>query len=107
MRMTLASIQGLISVSYGHSQALLYTSQGVFQMSRLAVFTAAAVLSALTAIPAAFAKEHHRVHKARQFTSEQFRNSNAAAITVPTTPSGYLPGAPSMYTGGWSAPAGH
>jgi hypothetical protein len=104
--MTLASIQGLISVSYGHSQALLDTSHGVFQMSRLAVFTAAAVLSALTAIPAAF-KEHHRVHKVQQFTSEQFRNTNAAATTVPAPPSGYLPGAPSMYRGGWSAPAGH
>ena len=71
-------------------------------MSRLAVVTAAAVLSTLTAIPATFAKEHHRAHKAQRFTSEQFRNTNAAAATVPAPPSGYS----SMYTGGWSAPAG-
>jgi hypothetical protein len=67
-------------------------------MFRLDVFTAAAVLLALTATPAAFAKEHHRVHKAHQFTSEQFRHANAADVNVSVPPS--------MYTGGWSAPAG-
>jgi hypothetical protein len=35
-------------------------------VSRLSIFAAVAVLSALTATPAAFAKEHHHVRKARQ-----------------------------------------
>ena len=35
-------------------------------MSRLSIFAAAAVLSALPATPAAFAKEHHHVRKAPQ-----------------------------------------
>lgn len=76
-------------------------------MSSLSVFTAAAVLSALTATPEAFVKDHHHVRKAPQFASEQVRNAHAALIAVPERPSSYLPGAPSMYTGGWSAPAGH
>jgi hypothetical protein len=40
-----------------------------FQMSRLSMFAAAAVLSALTAIPVAFAKEHHHVRKAPRYIS--------------------------------------
>jgi hypothetical protein len=36
-------------------------------MSRLSIFAAAAVLSALTATPAAFAREHHHVRKAAQY----------------------------------------
>jgi hypothetical protein len=36
-------------------------------MSRLSIFAAAAVLSALTATPVAFAKEHHHVRKAPQY----------------------------------------
>jgi hypothetical protein len=75
-------------------------------MSRLTFFATAAVLLALTAAPAAFAKQHHRLPKAQQFASEQFRNTSAAAITVPARSSGYLSGAPSVYAGGWSAPAG-
>jgi hypothetical protein len=75
-------------------------------MSRLAVFAAAAVLSQM-ATPVTFAKEHHRVHKAHQFTTEQFRNTNASFATGSEPPSRYLPGTPSMYSGGWSAPAGH
>ena len=38
-----------------------------------------ATLIAGSASPAAFAKEHHRVHTARQYTSERFRNANAYA----------------------------
>jgi len=75
-------------------------------MSRLTVFTSAAVLLMLTATPAAFAREHHRVNKAQPFTSEQFRSTNVADVNVSVPPSGYLPGGSSMYTGGWSAPAG-
>ena len=36
-------------------------------MSRLSIFAAAAVLSALTATPVAFTKEHHNVRKAPQY----------------------------------------
>jgi hypothetical protein len=75
-------------------------------MSRFKVFTAAVVLLVLTATPAAFAKERHRGHMAQPLTSEQFRNNNVADVNVSAPPSGYLPGASSMYTGGWSAPAG-
>ena len=77
-------------------------------MSRLTVFTSAAVLLTLTATPAAFAKEHHRVNKAQPFASEQLRNTSVADVDVNVSvpPSGYLPGVSSMYTGGWSAPAG-
>jgi len=38
-------------------------------MSRLSIFAAAAVLSALATTPMAFAKEHHRVHEAPQYLS--------------------------------------
>jgi hypothetical protein len=38
-------------------------------MSRLSVFTAAAVLSALATTPVAFAKAHHHVRKAPQYIS--------------------------------------
>ena len=38
-------------------------------MSRLSVLAAAAVLSALTTTPVAFAKEHHHVRKAPQYIS--------------------------------------
>jgi hypothetical protein len=37
-------------------------------MSRLSVFAAAAVLSALATTPVAFAKEHHHVRKTPQYT---------------------------------------
>jgi hypothetical protein len=70
-------------------------------MSRLSIFAVAAVLSTLAVASTteiAFAKEHHHVRKAPHF-SEQFRKANAA-IDLPEAPS-------SMYTGGWSAPAGH
>ena len=47
----------------------------------------------------AFARTHHPTRKAPQFTSEQFRNVNAAVVALPK---------PSiLYSGGWSAPAGH
>ena len=38
-------------------------------MSRLSVFAAAAVFSALVTTPVAFAKEHHHVHKASRYIS--------------------------------------
>lgn len=47
----------------------------------------------------AFAKKYHHIRKAPQFTSGQFRNAKAAVVT--------LPEAPNIYSGGWSAPAGH
>jgi hypothetical protein len=69
-------------------------------MSRLSIFVTAAVLSvAVTSMSQiASAKEHSRLRQPH-FTSEQFRRANAAVIAVPEVPS-------SMYTGGWSAPAG-
>jgi hypothetical protein len=75
-------------------------------MPRLSVFAAAAVLSALTATPVAFAKERHHVRNAPEFAGEQVRNAHAAITALPGRPSGYLAGTASMYTGGWSAPAG-
>jgi hypothetical protein len=72
-------------------------------MSRLSVFAVAAVLSTLAVASSTqivSAKEHHHVRKAPQFTTEQFRNANAAVVVLSEAPS-------SMYTGGWSAPAGH
>jgi hypothetical protein len=61
-------------------------------MSRLTVFTSAAVLLMLTATPAAFAREHHRVNKAQPFTSEQFRSTNVADVNVSVPPSDICPG---------------
>lgn len=46
----------------------------------------------------AFAKQQHHLRKAAQFTAERFRNTNAA-VAAPAV-------APSIYRGGWSAPAG-
>ncbi|QQN62271.1 hypothetical protein JIR23_22080 [Bradyrhizobium diazoefficiens] len=76
-------------------------------MSYLSVLAIAAVLSALTATPAAFATEKHHARKAPQSVSEQIRYTGTAVIALPERPSNYLPGAPSIYAGGWSAPAGH
>ena len=47
----------------------------------------------------AFARTHHPIRKAPQFTSEQFRNASAAVVAPRN--------APVLYSGGWSAPAGH
>jgi hypothetical protein len=71
-------------------------------MFNLSIFAVAATLSTLavaSTTPIASAKENHRVHKAPQFTTERFHNANAAVVVLPEAPS-------SMYTGGWSAPAG-
>ena len=69
-------------------------------MSRVSIFVTAVVLSVAVASmnQMAFAKEHHQLRKP-QFTSEHFRRANAAIVAAPEVPS-------SMYTGGWSAPAG-
>ena len=56
------------------------------------------------ASPAAFAKEHHRVHTARQYTYQRFRNANAYArpyATPDAAPSGYSGG-----MGGWGSMTG-
>jgi hypothetical protein len=70
-------------------------------MSRLSILVTAVVLSvAVTSLSqTAFAKEHPKLRQPH-FTSEQFRRANAAVVAIPEVPS-------TMYTGGWSAPAGH
>jgi hypothetical protein len=69
-------------------------------MSRLSILVTVVVLSVpVTSMSQmASAKEHPRLRQPH-FTSEQFRRTNAAVVAVPEVPS-------SMYTGGWSAPAG-
>jgi hypothetical protein len=63
----------------------------------LTLLGAALIAGATTEI--AYAKEHHHVRNARQFTSEQFRNSNAAVIpALPQTESGGM--------GGWGSMTG-
>ena len=47
----------------------------------------------------AYAKERHHLRNARQFTNEQFRNSNAAVIPA-------LPQAESGGMGGWGSMTG-
>ncbi len=49
----------------------------------------------------ATAAEPHHAHKAHVTPSRQFRNANASAA-APATSSGL-----GVYSGGWSAPAGH
>jgi hypothetical protein len=70
-------------------------------MSRLPIFVTGVVLSvAVTSLSqTAFAKEHPRLRQPH-FTGERFRRANAAVVAVPEVPS-------TIYTGGWSAPAGH
>lgn len=69
-------------------------------MSRLSILVTAVVVSvAITSMSQmASAKEHLQRHQPH-FTSEHFRRANAAVVVVPEVPS-------TMYTGGWSAPAG-
>ena len=63
----------------------------------LTVLGAALIVGSTT--QTAFAREHHHIRKAPQFTSEQFRNASAAVVAPRN--------APVLYSGGWSAPAGH
>jgi hypothetical protein len=82
-------------------------------MSRLSILVSAVVLSVSVAstIQPASAKKRHQAQaqpiseqgSERYFggpKSESWRDSNAAIPTASQAPS-------SMYTGGWSAPAGH
>ena len=70
-------------------------------MSRLSILVTAIVLSvSLTSMSqTASAKEHPRLRQPH-YISEHFRRANAAVVAVPQVPS-------SIYSGGWSAPAGH
>jgi hypothetical protein len=59
----------------------------------------AALLITTTATQVAAAAEpHHHAHKAQQ--SQQFRNANNAVAPATSSELG-------VYSGGWSAPAGH
>jgi hypothetical protein len=57
-----------------------------------------AVLIATSTIQIASATTRDHVHNLRHF-----RNANAAIVTLPDSPAGYS----GVYSGGWSAPAGH
>lgn len=61
---------------------------------------AALSLAAFTAEIAAAAEPHH-THRAHATASRQFRNANDA-VPAPATSSEL-----GVYSGGWSAPAGH
>ena len=63
-----------------------------------------AALIAGSASPMAFAREHHRVHTARQYSNERFRNANAYASPYAApddTASSYSDG-----MGGWASMTG-
>lgn len=61
-------------------------------------------LIAGSASPAAFAREHHRAHTARQYTYERFRNANAYARPY-AVPNAATPGY-SGGMGGWGSMTG-
>jgi hypothetical protein len=73
------------------------TKETTMRKTILAVLGVALIAGSTTQI--AFATKHHDIRKAPQFTSEQFRNASAAVVAPPK--------APILYSGGWSAPAGH
>ena len=62
------------------------------------LFAIADVLSVAWTSQMAFANEHPQRHQ-RYFTSEQFRRASAAVVASLEVPS-------TMYTCGWSVPAG-
>lgn len=63
--------------------------------------TIAALLIAATSAQFADAAESHHARKAHTATTQQFRNANnAVAAPAPSSELG-------VYSGGWSAPAGH
>jgi hypothetical protein len=67
-------------------------------MRKIILTLLAAVLIAGSTTQIAFSKERHHVRHARQFTSEQFRNSNAAIPALPERiPNGM---------GGWASMTG-
>ena len=84
-------------------------------MSRLSVFAAVAVLSALATTPVAFAKEHHHVRKAPQYISiDRLSQGHAVlgwAYAGPRPPVHYddTPSYddPSKYGGGEALPVTH
>jgi len=57
-----------------------------------------ALLIAASAAQVASAGETHHARKVHQF-----RNANASVVVVPEAPAAYS----GIYSGGWSAPAGH
>src|SRR5262249_17844702 len=72
------------------------TEETTMRKTILTALGVALIASSFTQI--AFARTHHPIRKAPQFTSEQFRNASAAAVALPKSPI--------LYSGGWSAPAG-
>ncbi len=67
-------------------------------MRKIILAILGAVLIGGSTYQIAFAKQQHHLRKAAQSTTEQFHNANAA-VAAPAV-------APSIYRGGWSAPAG-
>ena len=72
-------------------------------MKKIILTTVGAALIALSGVQMASASEHHHVRKERAPYSEQFRNSNNSVAWPTEAPSAYS----GVYSGGWSAPAGH
>jgi hypothetical protein len=73
-------------------------------MKKIILIGVGAALIALSSAQIAAASERHHVRKERPPYSEQFRNSNNSVAWPTEAPSAYPGG---VYSGGWSAPAGH
>ena len=72
-------------------------------MKKIILTTVGTALIALSGVQMASASERHHVRKERPAYSERFRNSNNAVAWPTEAPSAYS----GVYSGGWSAPAGH
>ena len=70
-------------------------------MRKTLLTTVAALVIAASTAQIATAAETHHARKAHAATSQQFRNANNA-VAAPATSSEL-----GVYSGGWSAPAGH
>jgi hypothetical protein len=70
-------------------------------MRKVVLTTIGALLIAASTAQIAVAAETHHVRKAHAATSQQFRNSNNG-VPAPAASSEL-----GVYSGGWSAPAGH
>ena len=70
-------------------------------MRKIVLTSLAALSLAAFTTEIATAAEPHHAHKAHATASRQFRNANAAVVAP--APSSEL----GVYSGGWSAPAGH
>jgi hypothetical protein len=72
-------------------------------MKKIILTGVGGALIALSSAQIATASDRHHVRKERPPYSEQFRNSNNSVAWPIEVPSAYS----GIYSGGWSAPAGH